>query len=128
LAVAVKKKTNNPNYFQPSMYVILSSQIRAYLEEYQVKCTYSLTGTEVNTIATKAASTLSNLVKTQALTTADINDTVCPTTCDVVLNLYFLTSIDTTGRDYAETIQNEIVRNVYTKKPGKNRKRCQKDY
>jgi hypothetical protein len=45
------------------MNVTLSSQIRAYFDEYDVKDTYGLTGTEVNSIATKAASGLSDLVK-----------------------------------------------------------------
>jgi hypothetical protein len=35
------------------------------LDEYQIKDTFNLNGKEVNTIATKAASALSNLVKTK---------------------------------------------------------------
>jgi hypothetical protein len=84
------------------MYATLSSQIRAYLEKYNIKDTYGLTGTEVNTIATKAASALSNLVKTQVLSSANINDNIYQTACDIVLNLYFGTSIDTTGRENTE--------------------------
>jgi hypothetical protein len=81
------------------MYVILGSQIREYLDEYKIKDTYGLTRTEVNTIATIAASALSNLVKTKKINTTDINDTLYQTTCDIVLNLYFKTSINTTGRE-----------------------------
>jgi hypothetical protein len=86
------------------MYVVLGSQIREYLDEYKIKDTYDLTGTEANTVATKAATALSNLVKTQALATTDINDSLYQTAFDIVLNLYFETSIETTGRNYAETI------------------------
>jgi hypothetical protein len=58
------------------MCVILGSQIREYLDEYKIKDTYGLTGTEVNTIATKAATTSSKLVKTKGINTADINETL----------------------------------------------------
>jgi hypothetical protein len=71
------------------MYVILGSQIREYLDEHDIERTYGLTGTEVNTIATKAASALSNLVKTKNINTTDIIDTLYQTACDIVLNLYF---------------------------------------
>jgi hypothetical protein len=79
------------------------------LDEYKIKDTYGLTGTEVNTIATKAASALSNLVKTKGLDTKNINVDLYQTACDIVLNLYFGQGINTTGSDYAEKIQNEIV-------------------
>jgi hypothetical protein len=36
-AQAVKTKTGNNHYFEPSMYVILGSQIREYLDEYDIK-------------------------------------------------------------------------------------------
>jgi hypothetical protein len=98
-AEAVKTKIGNKNYFDRSMYVVLGSEIREYLDEYKIKDTYGLTGTEVNTIATKAASALSNLVNTKALSTANKNDTLYLTACDIVLNLYFGTSIDIRGRE-----------------------------
>jgi hypothetical protein len=37
------------------------------LDEYKVKETYALTRTEVNTVARKAASVLSNLIKSKVL-------------------------------------------------------------
>jgi hypothetical protein len=37
LAEAVKTKTGNEHYFDPSMYVILGSQICEYLDEYDIK-------------------------------------------------------------------------------------------
>jgi 4-aminobutyrate aminotransferase-like enzyme len=52
---AVIQKTGNDRYFEQNMYVTLSSQLREYLDEHEVKEIYSLTGTEVNTITTKAA-------------------------------------------------------------------------
>jgi hypothetical protein len=97
------------------MYATLSSQIRAYLDEYQIKDTYGLTGTEVNTIATKAASALSNLVKTKKINTKNINDALYQTACDIVLNLYFGTSINTTGAKFSTEIKEERVRNSYAK-------------
>jgi hypothetical protein len=85
------------------------------LDEYKIKDTYGLTGTEVNTIATKAASALSNLVKTKGINTANINETLYQTSCDIVLNLYFGTSIDRTSAKFADKIRDEIVRNAYAK-------------
>jgi hypothetical protein len=95
--------------------VTLESHIRDYLDSYQVKDTYNLTGTEINTIARKPASALSNLVKIKGINTTDINVDIYETACDIVLNLYFGTSNDTTGRENADKIQNEIVRNAYVK-------------
>jgi hypothetical protein len=92
------------------------------LDAYDIKKTYGLTGTEVNTIATKAASALSNLVKTKALDTKNINEDIYATACDIVLNLYFGTTINTTDRDFADKIQNEIVRNAYAKNQEKMEK------
>jgi hypothetical protein len=43
----------------------ISYKINDFLDEYNVKETYCLSGTEVNTIATKTASALSNLIKTK---------------------------------------------------------------
>jgi ubiquinone biosynthesis protein COQ9 len=85
------------------------------LDEYKAKETYNLTGTEVNTITPKTVDALSNLIKTKVLQTADINDNIYQMACDLVLNLYFGTSIDTTGRDNAVIIKNEIVRNANDK-------------
>jgi hypothetical protein len=47
------------------MYVILGNQIGDYLDKYNVKETYGLTGTEGNTIATKVISALSKLIKSK---------------------------------------------------------------
>jgi hypothetical protein len=97
------------------MYETLGSQILDYLDEYKVKDTYNFTWTEVNTILTKAASALSNLVKTKPIETTDINDILYGTACAFVLNLYFWQNIDVIGSKFSNEIQNEIVRNEYAK-------------
>jgi hypothetical protein len=91
------------------MYVTLGSQIRDDLDECEIKEKYGLTWKEVDAIVTKAASALSNLIKTKAI------NTIYQTTCLLVLNLYFGRSIDVSGAKFADKIQDEIVRNVYAK-------------
>jgi hypothetical protein len=107
------------------MYVILGNQIRDYLDEYDVKETYCLTRTKVNTRATKAAA-LSNLVKIQALATANIDVSVYQTACDVVLNLYFGAGIIVRGRDNTEIILEEVVRYTYAKNSKKEEEQCKR--
>jgi hypothetical protein len=68
------------------MYVTLGNQIRDYLNEHEVKDTYGLTWTEVNTIETKVVSILSNLVKIKKINTTDLNEDIYATACDIVLN------------------------------------------
>jgi hypothetical protein len=66
-------------------------------------------------MATKAASALSNLVKTKGINTTDINDTLYGTACVLVLNLYFGQNIDLSTTKFSTEIQNEIVRNLNAK-------------
>jgi hypothetical protein len=77
------------------MYITLGSQIHDHLDKYDVKKTFALTGTEVNFIVTKASSALSNLIESEVLTKDDIGDDIYATTFEIVLNIYFGTSINT---------------------------------
>jgi hypothetical protein len=108
------------------MYVILKSQIRDYFDKYQVKDTYNLTGTEVNTIARNAVSTLSILIKTKGMDTTDANVDIYTKVCDIVLNLYFGQNIDVSGAKFSTTIQDEMVRNAYAKSNEKLEKESKK--